>query len=173
MKLGIKTKDVYADMLANLDWYDTSEYDPSSTLFSLTNKKRLGKMKDEQPNHYLRSFCGLRAKVYSLEGTDKPIKRAKGICRRVVRDRLQHSDYLATLFGPAEVDIVQRKIVSVNHQVSTVEQKRRGLSGIDDKRYVCRNNIDTFPHGHSLIPIDRLLDEMVGQIASAIWRRRK
>ena len=43
----IQTNDIYEDMMHSLDLYDTSEYPNHSQLFSLKNKKIIGKMKDE------------------------------------------------------------------------------------------------------------------------------
>lgn len=164
----IDTNDVYADMLADIDWYDTSDYDPSSALYSAVNKKKLGKMKDEMPGEYIRSFVGLRSKMYSIESKSKSIKRGKGISRRVVADCLDHSDYLAVLLGPCTIDITQRRIMSKHHQIRTIEQHRRGLSGADDKRYIRSDNIQTYAHGHRDAPIDRLLYEMVSQVEAEL-----
>jgi len=37
---------------------------------------------------------------------------------------------------------------SINHQIYSIKQKKLGLSGYDDKRFICRNGIDTLPWGH-------------------------
>ena len=44
--LEIQTEDVYKDMAASADLYDTSDYPQDHPLHSTTNKKVLGKMKD-------------------------------------------------------------------------------------------------------------------------------
>ena len=43
----IATADIYADMLADADQFDTSDYPTDHPNFSLANKKVLGKFKDE------------------------------------------------------------------------------------------------------------------------------
>jgi hypothetical protein len=45
----IKANDIYQyqDMLQDIDLFDTSEYAQDHPLYSLTNKKVFGKMKDE------------------------------------------------------------------------------------------------------------------------------
>jgi hypothetical protein len=160
----VETNDVYADMLDDIDAYDTSDYHPSDALYSAKNKKVLGKMKDELPGDFIRCFVGLRSKMYSIESKAKRIKRGKGIVRRVVEDALEHSDYMAVLFGPCTIDVTQRRITSRHHKIVTVEQNRRGLSGADDKRYVCSDNVHTFAHGHKNAAIDTLLFEMVSAV---------
>jgi hypothetical protein len=42
-----KTEDIYADMAADPDEYDTSDYPGDHPLHSTRNKKVIGKMKDE------------------------------------------------------------------------------------------------------------------------------
>ena len=43
----IFTEDIYEDMIAFQDYFDTSGYDPKHPLYSTVNKKVVGKMKDE------------------------------------------------------------------------------------------------------------------------------
>lgn len=45
--LEIETEDIYKDMAAERDLYDTSDYPKDNPLYSTANKKVLGKMKDE------------------------------------------------------------------------------------------------------------------------------
>lgn len=56
------TTDVYADMLTDLDKYDTSDYLPEHPLHSNANKKVIGKFKDETSGSPIREFIGLREK---------------------------------------------------------------------------------------------------------------
>ena len=57
--LGHPTEDVYKGMQENSWLYDTSNYPKDHQLYNKTNKKVLGKMKDE---------CGgdVRSKMYSV-----------------------------------------------------------------------------------------------------------
>jgi hypothetical protein len=160
----IFTENVYADMLCHMDWYDTSDYPADDPLFSMKNHKVLGKLKDEKAGHFIRQFVGLRSKVYSLIGTCKDVRRAKGVVRRAVQDTLRHEDYLAVLIGPAEITVKQRQIRSKRHQVSTIEQSKLALSPIDNKRYCLPNGIDTLAWGSNDIPIADLLYDLVGKV---------
>ena len=82
-------------MLLQKDWYDTSNYDASSPLFSRTNEKVIGKFKDECREKSPIRLVGLRSKKYSsLEGKEKPFKRtAKCVKRVFVQKRVRLSAY--------------------------------------------------------------------------------
>ena len=78
----IKTEDVYEDMLQERDACDTSEY-PSHKLFSIKNKRVLGKMKDEYKGNLIKEFVDLRPKMYSILEADRHEKKtAKGIAKK-------------------------------------------------------------------------------------------
>ena len=62
----IQTEDVYKDMQEDQDLFDTSDYPQDHLLYSNTNKKGIGKFKDETVGETLREFIGLRAKMYSF-----------------------------------------------------------------------------------------------------------
>ena len=51
-------------LLKNQDEFDCSEY--SHKVWSNSNEKIIGKMKNDQPNDNIIEFLGLRAKVYSI-----------------------------------------------------------------------------------------------------------
>ena len=75
--IHVTTADISTDMLQNLDDYDTSNYPPSHPLFSVKNKKVIGKFKDELGGKVMSEFVGIRPKMYSYTGEDSG-KRAKG-----------------------------------------------------------------------------------------------
>ncbi|XP_041377266.1 uncharacterized protein LOC121389682 [Gigantopelta aegis] len=80
---SIQTKDIYQDMMEERHLFDTSDYDPGHPLYSTTNKKSLGKMKDEMHGIPIHEFVGLKSKMYSLIYQEKDQvmekKTAKGI----------------------------------------------------------------------------------------------
>ena len=71
--LKIETEDVYKDIKANKNFYDTSNYPKENPLHSTVNKKVLGKMKDECEGTPITEYAGLRSKMYSVmtEGESK------------------------------------------------------------------------------------------------------
>jgi len=80
--LEIETEDFYKDMEEKKDQYDTSDYLKEHPLHSNTNKKVLGKMKDECAGTPIAEVVCLRPKMYSiLRADEKNIKKAKGVKR--------------------------------------------------------------------------------------------
>ena len=70
--VDIKTKDVYSDMTEMKDEYDFSDNPRDSPLYDDTNKKVLGKFKDECAGVPIAEYIGLRPKLYSiLRGNEK------------------------------------------------------------------------------------------------------
>ena len=61
----IKTKDVYRDFWNDKDRFDNSDYPENSPYFNKTNKKVIGKFKDEAAGVPVVEFVGLRSKMYS------------------------------------------------------------------------------------------------------------
>ena len=78
----IETKNIYDDMAANIDAFDTSEYPTTYPLHSKKNAKTLGKFKDECNSLQPHEFIELRSKMYSLKLPNGRIKiTAKGVSR--------------------------------------------------------------------------------------------
>ena len=78
--VDIKTKDAYKDMSEIKDDYDFSEYPKDHPLCDETNKKVIGKMKDECAGTPIAEYTGLRPKLYSvLRADEQLIKKAKGV----------------------------------------------------------------------------------------------
>ena len=61
-----KTSDVYEDMIDNIDMYDASNYKSDRMLFSLKNKKVIGKFKHELGGKVMSEFVGLRSSLMLL-----------------------------------------------------------------------------------------------------------
>ena len=78
--LEIETEDVYKDMSQNQGLYDTSDYPKDHPLYSLANKKVLGKLKDKRAGRAVAEYVGLRPKMYSIrEAGGKNTKKAKDV----------------------------------------------------------------------------------------------
>ena len=71
---------LYKDILENIEAFDTSDYPKTHALYSKTNCKVLGEMKDEYNGKLITEFVGLRPKMYSIKTVDGfEKKNAKGI----------------------------------------------------------------------------------------------
>ena len=60
--INVPTDDFYKDLETELNHYDTSDYPTDHPLYSLTNKKIIGKMKDELNGKPIEEYVGLRPK---------------------------------------------------------------------------------------------------------------
>ena len=75
-----QAEDVYQGFWNDIDKFDNSDYPMSSPYFDKTNKKVIGKFKDEAAGIPIREFVGLRSKMYSyVKDNNKGGKTAKGI----------------------------------------------------------------------------------------------
>ena len=144
----VKTADIYKDMAKDADKFDTSDYPTDHALHSVTNKKVLGKMKDETAGVPIKEFVGLRSKMYSIRHGRVEKKTAKGIRKATIRKDLRHAMYKDTLFNEAVTQATMRAIRSVNHELYSVVCSKRALSPYDDKRYVLDDKFSTRAHGH-------------------------
>jgi hypothetical protein len=146
----IPTQDFYKDMQQDTHLYDTSDYPVNHFLHSTTNKKVLGKMKDETAGVAIEEFVGLRPKMYSLMYGSHEKKTAKGITRACQR-RIKHEDYKQCLFNKKQTSVVGCNIRSYNHELFSEKIRKVALSSYDDKRYVLENGYATLAHGHYAI----------------------
>ena len=76
----IKLENVYEKFFKWKDFFDFSNYSKDSKFFDETNKKVIGKMKDEFGGVIITEFVGLKSKMYSIKKIDgKEHNTAKGV----------------------------------------------------------------------------------------------
>ena len=76
----IEADDVYQDFWNDKEKFDNSDYPKNSPFFDKTNKKVIGKFKDEAASIPITEFIDLRSKMYSYQkDNQKGGKTAKGI----------------------------------------------------------------------------------------------
>lgn len=150
----IETDDIYQDMYQDKHQFDFSGYPHDHPCYNTENKKVLGKMKDELNGIPLKSFCGLRAKMYSLTDGHVEKKTAKGINRCVTEKILTHAHFEKCLFEGIAITNDVRRIHSVNHTVYTSVITKSSLSAFDDKRYILPDKVSTLAYGHHSIISD-------------------
>ena len=63
----IKSENVYEEFFKWKDFFDFSNYSKDSKFFDETNKKVIGKMKDEFGEVIVTEFVGLKSKMYSMK----------------------------------------------------------------------------------------------------------
>ena len=65
--LTYEKKSVYEEFFKRKDFFDFSNYLKGSKFFNETNKKVIGKMKDEFGGVIVIEFVGLKSKMYSIK----------------------------------------------------------------------------------------------------------
>ena len=142
----VQTEDIYADMSLNADLYDTSNYPAGHPLFSNTNKKIIGKFKDELGGQLLTEFIGIRPKMYSYVGEDSG-KRAKGVKKSVLQNSITHEDYRSCLFEKKVYTCDMPGLRSRAHTIYGETVHKVALAPLDTKRYIL-DGISTLAFGH-------------------------
>ena len=151
----VETDDIYEDMASQNTLYDFSEYPDDHKLYNQTNKKVIGKFKDETNGIPIREFVGLRSKMYAfnLLKDEKEIdyKKLKGVKKTTVKQEISFKDYFKSLVGEIKEDIQKSStfncIGSMNHQLHSLQVTKIGLNASDDKRFLS-DHINTLAHGH-------------------------
>ena len=145
----IETKDAYKGFFKDKSKFDNSDYPENSPYFNKTNKKVIGKFKDEAAGVPVVEFVGLRSKMYSyMKDNDKGGKTAKGIKKNIITKNIKHEDYKEVLFNNKQMHHTLKTIRSNNHQLGSFELNKISLSCFDDKRFIHQNGITSYAYGH-------------------------
>ena len=170
----IFTSDIYEDMKVDaLSEYDFSNYDKLNPLYSDANKKLIGYMKDKLGGKPMREFAVARSKCYSFlfddrvrtdnnicankdeQPSDVPEGKirmqkstAKSINKQVKNKHLRRRFYVDCVKNLSTVKVNQNSIVSKDHVIMSIQQKKIVLAATDDKRWIQSNGINTFAFGH-------------------------
>ena len=148
----IETKDAYKDFWNDKDKFDNSDYPESSPYFDKTNKKVIGKFKDEAAGVPIYEFVGLRSKMYSyIKDNQQGGKTAKGIKKNVIKKDITHDNYKQTLFNNQQMYHKMKTIRSESHQLGSYEINKVSLSCFDDKRYIHEDGKTSYAYGHHKI----------------------
>ena len=145
----IEAKDIYKDFWTDKDMFDNSDYPESSPYYCNTNKKIIGKFKDEACGIPITEFVGLKSKMYSyVKDNEKGEKTAKGIKKSVIKNNIKHEDYKRTLINEEQMRHKMKTIRSHRHQLGSYKINKVSLSCFDDKRYIHDNGTSSYAYGH-------------------------
>ena len=169
----IEAEDVYQDFWNDIDKFDNNDYPENSLYYDKTNKKVIGKFKDEAASTPVVEFVGLRSKMYSyIKNDEKGGKTAEGIKKNVIKNYIKHEDYKNVLLNNKQLHCKIKTIRSQKHQLSSYGINKISLSCFDDKCYIHNNGITSYDYGH--YKIEKINDTNVSfyQISvSILWRR--
>ena len=145
----IETADAYKDFWTDKDMFDNSDYPENSPYYCNTNKKIIGKFKDEACGIPITEFVGLKSKMYSyVKDNENGGRTAKGIRKNVIKNNIKHEDYKNTLINNEQMHHKMKTIRSQRHQLGSYEINKVSLSYFDDKRYIHDNGTSSYAYGH-------------------------
>ena len=131
----IEAEDVYQDFWNDKDKFDNSDYPENSPYYDKTNRKVVGKFKDEASSTPIVEFDGLKSKMYSyVKNDEKGGKTAKGIKKNVIKNYTKHEDYKNVLLNKKQLHHKMETIRSQKHPLGSYEIIKISLIYFDDKR---------------------------------------
>ena len=140
----MNSKNVYGQCFKDKRLFDFSGYPVDSKYYDNSNKKVLGKMKDEFNWVKIVEIIALKNKMYSLISVnDKEVNKAKGINKK-----LRHKEYLDVLFNKKVGRHNMKRIQSKLLEIDTCDVFKISLSCFDNKRYVLDDGINTLAYFH-------------------------
>ena len=147
----VETDDIYKDMFKDKNLYDFSEYPKDHPNYDITNKKVLGKFKDEMKSLIITEFIGLKPKMYSFNyiNDDNIIVNKnthKGVKESI---SLKHDEYNRSLY---KEELIYKEFynLQLNKQNIYLDKiKKIALNPFESKRYWI-DNINSLPYGYAL-----------------------
>ena len=115
----IKNGNVYDQSFKDKELIDFSGYDKNSIYYDVSNKKKMGKMKDEINGKKIDEFVGLKSKMYSLISNNIEMNKAKGI-----NLKLKHKEYVNVLFNKKILRYKMKRILCERHNTRFFLQEK-------------------------------------------------
>ena len=140
----IKSENVYEEFFKWKDLFDFSNYPKDSKFFDETNKKVIGKMKDEFDGKIVAEIFGLKSEVFSIKKIDgKECKTAKRVSVAT-----EFNKFKDVLFNKKIMRDKMRRIETKQIKIGTYGIKTKCLSVFNDKIYVSDDGIHTQAYFH-------------------------
>ena len=93
----VKTDDIYEDLKELNEYMDFSEYPKDHPNYDASNKKVIGKIKDELKGNRIEEFIGLKPKMYSYRVDAAESNKTKGIPKKTLKRALNFENDRRTL----------------------------------------------------------------------------
>ena len=154
--LNIYTEDLYKELIEIIDHLDTSDYPKDHHLFSLKNKKVIGKFKDELMGNIMIKFIGIKSKMYGYEyiyisSEDKSFNPeikfkcvAKGV-NKTSKKEFVMNDFNDCIFETKITHKPMFSLVHKEHKIFLTQLIKIGLSPNNEKIYIKDDGIDISP----------------------------
>ena len=113
----IKSENVYKEFFKLKDFFDFSNYSKDSTFYDDTNKKVIGKVKDEYGGAIIDQFIGLKSKMYSI----KKINGSESSTTKGVNIVTEFNEFKDVLFNKKVIRHKTKRIQAKKHKIGTYE----------------------------------------------------
>lgn len=140
--------DLDAKLKTIIDRLDTSGYPEEHALFSESNKKVVGKFKDETNGLTIRAFEANGVKNYAfVYGDGVEVKHLKGVNKGTQKYMLSFADWRAQRDAAEPLYVQCTSLRAVSHTLYTITADRVALSRCDTKRFWLADG-SSLPLGH-------------------------
>ena len=139
-----KSEKIYEDFFKWKDLFDFSNYSKDSKFFDDTNKKFIGKMKDEYGGVIIDQFIRLKSKTHSI----KKIDGSESSTAIAVNIATEFNEFKDVLFNKKIIRHKMKRIQAKKHKIGTYEIDKTSLSCFDDKRFVLDDGVHTLAYFH-------------------------
>lgn len=131
---------------------DLSNLDPSHPLYSVENRKVLGKLKLETGGRKIKAICCLKSKCYSILLEDASnINKLKGVQKAFVKNKMTFDHYRDCVLNSTVRFATFKRIVCKQHDLYTVQQTKCSLRNSDGKRQILSDGVSSLAYGHFLL----------------------
>ncbi|XP_053205601.1 uncharacterized protein LOC128392015 [Panonychus citri] len=127
---------------------DLSDLPQNHPLHSDEHKKEIGYLKDEMAGDEIHEVVAIKPKLYVIKSASGVKKRAKGVQRQVVANKLSFDDYKRCLFQEEIHMVTNRRLGSTNHDIHMYTQEKIAITPLEDKRYLLGDGISSLAYGH-------------------------
>jgi len=153
MTIYVECPNFYEFLWKNKQHHDLSGIDPNDPIlgkyFDDTNKGIPGMMKLELSQAVIHKACSVKSKMYGLQfytrkRDDKgkyyfenisENKKLKGVPRAAADKQTSFEQFVECLYVPIQYYAVFKQIRSFNHELYTIELRKKSVSGLCIKRY--------------------------------------
>ena len=141
------------------DLFDTSNFKKTNPYYSEVNKKVSSLLKCENADNIIARFGGNKSKNYAfayaeeykkfLTDKDKEkLVRCKGTVKSTIRDNITIDSIVNTIKNSTITKHDNYCIRSKKHQLGIYKINKVSLSCYDDKRFILKDGITSYAHGH-------------------------
>jgi len=146
--IHIETDDLYEDLKQISDYMDFSDYPKDHPNYDTTNKKVLGKFKDDMHGNIIAEFIALKPKMYAFKVEDGKEQKKQKEYQKKRSNKIWTSNCIKKTLEENHVSKVEfNSIRSYGHQIYSITCSKTGLSNYENKRYYV-SNYESYPHGH-------------------------